>query len=215
MRDRQLGTRGGDSSASPVATASTRYLSASMKGPPPARTIALCSLLSARLRLAPFCLHCHLCAYRCSSPVDLRTHCPVRVPSSRMRRSYLSTRRCLLACAVHTCPYADFSHVPLFSPKRPSRPAMKSSYTCPALRACVVLHLAKYLALPNRAACVPLRLCNVYAKVRGRLLRIFLPATPRISNCTLTVYYQHHSHESVISRFSLHAVPPPASPRYA
>ena len=131
------------------------------------------------------------------APIIL-VHTPL---STRMRRSYLSIRR-LFACAVILAETAVV-------------PAMKS-YTCPALRACVALHLAaKDLALPNRAACVPLRLCNVYAKVRGRLLRIFLPATPRISNCTLTVYYQHHSHESVISRFSLHAVPPPASPRYA
>ena len=133
------------------------------------------------------------------APIIL-VHTPL---STRMRRSYgyLSIRR-LFACAVILAETAVL-------------PAMKSSYTCPALRACVALHLAKYLALPNRAACVPLRLCNVYAKVRGRrpsaasALRIFLPATPRISNCSL--YSILSASQSRVGYFTLHAVPPPAS----
>ena len=134
------------------------------------------------------------------APIIL-VHTPL---STRMRRSYLSIRR-LFACAVILAETAVL-------------PAMKSSYTCPALRACVALHLAKDLALPNRAACVPLRLCNVYAKVRGRrpsaasALRIFLPATPRISNCSLYRSILSAS-QSRVGYFTLHAVPPPASPR--
>jgi hypothetical protein len=86
-----------------------------MKGPPPG---ALCSRLSARLRLAPFCLHCHLCAYRCSSPVDLCTYCPregcrllacapfiLVHTSSRIRRLLACTGTCpaLRACSVAPC----------------------------------------------------------------------------------------------------------------
>ena len=108
MRDRQLGTRGGDSSASPVATASTRYLSASMKGPPPARTIALCSLLSARLHLAPFPASIAICARIAARRLSI---C-VRIAPCGCR---------LLACADHTCPYAAvYSHAPFIPVHTPT-----------------------------------------------------------------------------------------------
>jgi hypothetical protein len=103
-----------------------------MKGPPPD---ALCSRLCARLRLAPFCLHCHLCAYRCSFSVDLRTHCPREgavLSHAPFILVHTSSRICrLLACTG----------------------------TCPALRACSVAPCTPTPWVP-----CGVRLCVVYAR---------------------------------------------------
>ena len=83
-------------------------------------------------------LHCHLCAYRCTSPVDLRTHCP--------REG------------------AVFSHAPFIlvrsSPSSCIRRLLVSStVTCPALRACSVAPCTPTPWVP-----CGVRLCVVYAR---------------------------------------------------